>query len=80
MPPIPGNTQVSERIWNYRIIRQHDRIMSLNEGSWRALKNQDDFTELMRVIVRDNSELAVICHVSSSFLPPILIRNPAPKE
>ncbi|KKA19124.1 hypothetical protein T310_6915 [Rasamsonia emersonii CBS 393.64] len=60
--PINGENPGQERIWNYRVIGKNDHIMSLREGSWHALRSQEDFTMLMREIVRDSSKLAVICH------------------
>ncbi|KAL2219680.1 hypothetical protein M432DRAFT_363854 [Thermoascus aurantiacus ATCC 26904] len=65
---------VRGKVWGYRIVSQEETdIPVANDGTWQALCGQDDFTELMRVVVRDPSKLAVICHVSCLIILIILM-------
>lgn len=64
-PPVLRGKYVRGKVWGYRIVSQEETDISIqNDGYWEALCGQDDFTKMMRVVVRDSSKLAVICHVS----------------
>lgn len=55
---------VRHTVWGYRIVGKKDtNVLIENDGRWIALCDQEDFTKLMKVAVRDSSKTALICHV-----------------
>ncbi|KAL2003027.1 hypothetical protein VTN02DRAFT_5183 [Thermoascus thermophilus] len=70
-PPVLRGKYVRGKVWGYRIVSQEETDISIrNDGHWEALCGQDDFTKMMRVVVRDPSKLAVVCHETTLERPP----------
>lgn len=55
---------VRAKVWGYKIVGTEETGLPIEaDGHWIALCDQEDFTKLMKVVVRDASKIALICHV-----------------
>ncbi|KAL1847165.1 hypothetical protein Plec18170_008729 [Paecilomyces lecythidis] len=62
---------VGGKVWGYKIVGTEETNVPIeDDGRWIALCDQEDFTKLMKVVVRDASKTALICHETTLERPP----------
>jgi import inner membrane translocase subunit TIM23 len=63
-PVLMKRKGVTQKVWAYKIVCEQDSDTELNrESGWTAICDQYDFLDLMRLLVKDKTKFAAICHV-----------------
>ncbi|KAJ9211936.1 hypothetical protein DTO166G4_6464 [Paecilomyces variotii] len=71
---------VRAKVWGYKIVGTEETGLPIEaDGHWIALCDQEDFTKLMKVVVRDASKIALICHESTLERPAEQAPSPPPQ-